>query len=131
MSRSCFRTSNRRPRAVQLPESGAVVPGGKQVQARNGRPGNNRRKDMQDSNDKKQHSYSQRIADKLKNIYGTHMQSSEKPNMNEEVSMDEPVKANQADSGDEVQILMEQLKKAEAERDEFREHAVRKVAELE
>ncbi len=87
---------------------------------------------MQDSNEKKQQSYSQRIADKLKNIYGAHMQSSEKSNTNEEISMDEPMdKAAQADGADEVQLLKEQLKKAEAERDDFREHAVRKVAELE
>lgn len=87
---------------------------------------------MQDPNQKKQQSYSQRIADKLKNIYGAHMQSSEKTNTNEEVTMDEPMdKATTTDGADEVQILKEQLKKAEAERDEFREHAVRKVAELE
>lgn len=87
---------------------------------------------MQDPNEKKQQSYSQRIADKLKNIYGAHMQSSEKSNINEELSMDEPMdKAVQPDGADEVQLLKEQLKKAEAERDEFREHAVRKVAELE
>ena len=87
---------------------------------------------MQESNEKKQQSYSQRIADKLKNMYGTHMQSSEKTNLNEESSMDEPMdKADQAYEADEVQALKEQLRKVEAERDEFREHAVRKVAELE
>ncbi len=87
---------------------------------------------MQDSNERKQQSYSQRIADKLKNIYGAHMQSSEKPNMNEEISMDEPMeKATEAGGADEVQLLKEQIRKTEVERDEFREHAVRKVAELE
>lgn len=86
---------------------------------------------MQDS-DKNQNSYSQRIAEKLKNMYGARMQSSEKTNQETvaEEQTAEDTRERQDEPGD-VQELREQLARAEAERNEFRDHAMRKVAELE
>lgn len=86
---------------------------------------------MQDS-DKTQNSYSQRIAEKLKNIYGARMQSSEK--MNPETMAEEQTAGDNTEWSEEsnnVQALREQLAKVETERNEFRDHAMRKVAELE
>lgn len=86
---------------------------------------------MQDP-DKNQNSYSQRIAEKLKNIYGARMQSSEK--MNQETMAEEQTAGDNTEWSDEpnnVQALRDQLAKVEAERNEFRDHAMRKVAELE
>lgn len=86
---------------------------------------------MQDP-DKNQNSYSQRIAEKLKNIYGARMQSSEK--MNPETMAEEQTAGDNTEWSDEpnnVQALRDQLAKVEAERNEFRDHAMRKVAELE
>lgn len=86
---------------------------------------------MKESQDKQTNRYSQRIAEKLKNIYGARMQSSNKTHQDVTAEQQEATEAVQNDQVDNIQVLQERIAALEAERNEFRDHAMRKVAELE
>lgn len=86
---------------------------------------------MKESHDKQTNRYSQRIAEKLKNIYGARMQSSDKTHQDVTAEQQEATEAVQNDQVDTMQALQERVAALEAERNEFRDHAMRKVAELE
>lgn len=86
---------------------------------------------MNESQDKQTNTYSQRIAEKLKNIYGARMQPSDKTNQDVIAEQQEAAETVQNDQVDDVQVLRERVATLEAERNEFRDHAMRKVAELE